>query len=101
MIQILRLHKQITQTQQMLLDSVKKFCIQELQPRVKSDYQNEIVDRGLFKSFGELGIFGPTIQNYNCLGESYTTYGLLAKEIDVPLTVPSIIFPFPKTSPLS
>jgi glutaryl-CoA dehydrogenase len=31
---------------------------------------------------GEMGILGPTIKGYNCLGESYKTYGLIAKEIE-------------------
>ena len=31
---------------------------------------------------GEMGIFGPTINGYGCLGESYKTYGLIAKEIE-------------------
>lgn len=29
-----------------------------------------------------MGILGPTITGYNCLGESYSTYGLIAKEIE-------------------
>jgi glutaryl-CoA dehydrogenase len=40
------------------------------------------VDKKIFKKFGEMGIFAPTIKGYGCLGESYKTYGLIAKEIE-------------------
>ena len=40
------------------------------------------MDRSIFLNMGEMGIFGPTINGYGCLGESYKTYGLIAKEIE-------------------
>ena len=82
MLNILKINKGLTTTQKLILESVKTFCKSELQPRVINDYKKEIVDRNLFKKFGEMGIFGPTINGYGCLGESYKTYGLIAKEIE-------------------
>lgn len=79
---LLRLHAKRTSTQIALIDSVKKFCKQELLPRVRTDYNNEVVDRSIIKKMGEMGILGPTIKREECLGESYTTYGLIAKEIE-------------------
>ena len=58
------------------------FCQAYLQPRVISDYKNEVIDRNIFKEFGNMGILGPKIKVYSCLGESYLTYGLIAKEIE-------------------
>tara|TARA_Y100000992_G_scaffold30416_1_gene17000 strand:- start:199 stop:1296 length:1098 start_codon:yes stop_codon:yes gene_type:complete len=66
----------------MLIESTNKFCKDYLQSRVKNDYRNEIIDREIFKEFGNMGILGPKIKGYNCLGESYLTYGLIAKEIE-------------------
>ena len=82
MLNILRTDKGLTVTQKMVIESVKNFCKDKLKPRVIYDYKNEVVDRSLFKEFGKMGIFGPTITGYNCLGESYKTYGLIAKEIE-------------------
>ena len=79
---LLRLHAKRTPTQVAIIDSVKKFCKQELLPRVRTDYNNEVVDRSIIKKMGEMGILGPTIKREECLGESYTTYGLIAKEIE-------------------
>lgn len=82
MINILRINRNLTETQRLVIDSVKSFCKAELKPRVIKDYKNEVVDKSIFKKFGEMGIFGPTIKGYGCLGESYKTYGLIAKEIE-------------------
>lgn len=82
MMHLLRLHARRTPTQVAIIDSVKKFCKQELQPRVRNDYSDEVVDRSIIKKMGDMGILGPTIKNDYCLGESYTTYGLIAKELE-------------------
>ena len=82
MLNILNINKGLTITQKLIIDSVKSFCRTELKPRVKSDYKNEVVDRSIFQKFGEMGIFGPTVNGYGCLGETYKTYGLIAKEIE-------------------
>ena len=82
MINILSIGKNLSTTQNLIIESVKNFCRTELKPRVISDYRNEVIDRNIFKKFGEMGIFGPTINGYGCLGESYKTYGLIAKEIE-------------------
>lgn len=85
MLQLLKQTKHLSTTQTMIIDSVRKFCEKELIPRVRMDYKDEMTKAAslnIFKSFGELGILGPTIQGYNCLGETYKTYGLIAKEIE-------------------
>ena len=82
MVNILRVNRNLTETQKLVLESVKAFCSSELKPRVVQDYKTEVVDKSIFKKFGEMGIFGPTIKGYGCLGESYKTYGLIAKEIE-------------------
>ncbi len=82
MINILKIGKNLNQTQRLMIDSVKAFCQSELKPRVINDYKNEVVDKTIFKKLGDMGIFGPTINGYGCLGESYKTYGLIAKEIE-------------------
>ena len=75
MLNILRLGEKVSSTQKMIIESVQAFCKTELKPRVIQDYKHEVVDKTLFKKFGDMGIFG-------CLNESYKTYGLIAKEIE-------------------
>ena len=82
MANLLKVYGNLSTTQNMILNSLRSFCVDYLQPRVKNDYRNEVVDRNIFLKMGEMGIFGPTISGYGCLGESYKTYGLIAKEIE-------------------
>ena len=82
MLNILRLGDKVSSTQKMVIDSVQAFCKTELKPRVIKDYKDEVVDKTLFKKFGDMGIFGCMINGYGCLNETYKTYGLIAKEIE-------------------
>lgn len=78
---ILKPTLEIGTTQNMLLDSVRKFCRSEL-VNYSSIHGNKDSTRRLYKKFGDLGLLGPTIKGFNCLGESYKLYGLMAKEIE-------------------
>ena len=82
MFNILKLNKNLTSEQKIIIDSTKKFANDYLKKRVINDYKNEIIDRSIFKEFGKMGLLGPTIKGYNCVGENYLTYGLIAKEIE-------------------
>ena len=82
MIHLINFNKKISNEQKMIIESTKKFCKSYLQPRVINDYKNEIIDRKIFKEFGNMGILGPTIKGFSCLGENYLTYGLISKEIE-------------------
>ena len=82
MANLLKVYNKLSTTQNIILNSVKSFCADYLKPRVIQDYKNEVVDRNIFLEMGKMGIFWPTINDYGCLGESYKTYGLIAKEIE-------------------
>ena len=82
MFNLLKLTRKLTSEQKIIIDSTKKFCQDYLKPRVINDYKNEIIDKSIFKEFGNMGLLGPTIKGYNCAGETYLTYGLIAKEIE-------------------
>ena len=72
----------LSTTENMILDSVRKLCKNFLSISLKDDYKNGGADRKVFKQFGNLGLLGPTINEYNCLGSTYKMYGLIAKEIE-------------------
>ena len=82
MFNLLKVTRNLTSEQKMIIDSTKKFAQDYLKPRVINDYKKEVVDKSIFKEFGNMGLLGPTINGYNCAGESYLTYGLIAKEIE-------------------
>ena len=82
MTNLLKVYNKLSTTQNLLLNSVRSFCVDYLKPRVIEDYKNETVDRNIFLEMGNMGIFGPTINDYGCLGERYKTYGWIAKEIE-------------------
>ena len=82
MFNILKLNSNLTHEQKIIIESTKKFAQNYLKQRVINDYKNEILDKSIFKEFGKMGLLGPTIKGYNCVGESYLTYGLIAKELE-------------------
>ena len=66
----------------MVRDTARAFSREELLPRVVEAFREERVDRGLFRELGALGFLGSTIDGYGCAGANYTTYGLVAREIE-------------------
>ena len=78
----LRLDEQLTEDERMVRDSVHQFCQERLLPRVIRAFSDELVDRDVFREFGELGVLGSTIEGYGCAGTNYTTYGLIAREVE-------------------
>lgn len=79
---ILKLSSKFSPTQRMIIDSVKAFSQKDLQPYVRKNFREEKTEKKIFKQMGNLGIFGPTLSSFGCLGDSYLTYGLIAKEIE-------------------
>ncbi len=68
-----------------MIDTVERFCDQELRARITTDYGSATPDkmRALMSQFGELGIFGLTVpQIHGGIGLDSTTYGLMAKSIE-------------------
>ena len=71
----------LSTTDNMILNSVKKLCRNELSKRINIDFKFSR-NKDIYKIFGEMGILGPTIKKYDCIGVSHTMYGLIAKEIE-------------------
>ena len=77
-IRLLKPNLNLSSTENIIIENLKKFCKSELKPIVNNFTDN----REIYRKFGEMGILGPTINDYNCLGTSYKMYGLMAKEIE-------------------
>jgi glutaryl-CoA dehydrogenase len=79
----LRLDTQLQEDERLIRDSARAFAEEKLAPRVISAYRDEISDPGIFLEMGEMGLLGTTIpEQYGGLGSSYTSYGLVAREIE-------------------
>ncbi|MCY4450891.1 MAG: acyl-CoA dehydrogenase [Immundisolibacterales bacterium] len=76
------LESALSEEERMVRDTAHAFCREELMPRVVDAFREERVDRGLFGELGALGFLGSTIDGYGCAGANYTTYGLVAREIE-------------------
>ena len=74
--------EQLSNEERLTKESAKKFADSVLAPRVVQDYRDEASDRHLFKQMGEQGLLGAMIEGYGCAGMSYTSYGLIAREIE-------------------
>ena len=76
------LDDQLTEEERMVRDTANQYAQDNLLPRVREAYQKESTDPAIFREMGELGLLGPTIEGYGCSGVSYTSYGLIAREVE-------------------
>ena len=72
----------LTDDEQMIQDTVARYCQDRLQPRILEANRRETVDRDIFYEMGGLGMLGSTIQGYGCAGLNYVCYGLIAREVE-------------------
>ena len=73
----------LSESERLLIKSVREFSEKELQPKVAKAFQSEQIDRGVIKAMGDMGLLGVTItEEYGGLDASYVSYGLIAREIE-------------------
>lgn len=66
----------------MIRDTAYAYAQEELLPRAVLANREEKFDRNIMSEIGELGLLGATIDGYGCAGVNYTSYGLIAREIE-------------------
>ena len=73
----------LSDSERLLIKSVREFSEKELQPKVAKAFQSEQIDRGVIKAMGDMGLLGVTItEEYGGLDANYVSYGLIAREIE-------------------
>ena len=73
----------LSDSERLLIKSVREFSEKELQPKVAKAFQSEQVDRGVIKAMGDMGLLGVTItEEFGGLDATYVSYGLIAREIE-------------------
>jgi len=72
----------LSDEEKLVQESIRRFCEEDLQPRILKANREETVDPSIFKRMGELGLLGSTIEGYGCAGLNYVCYGLAAREVE-------------------
>ncbi len=72
----------LTEEERMVRETARQYAQEKLQPRVTGMYREEGVDTSIFREMGELGLLGPMLTGYGCAGINYTSYGLIAREVE-------------------
>ena len=77
------LEEQLSEEERMIRDSARASAQEKLQPRIRAAYNDEVVDKNIFKEMGDMGLLGITIpEQYGGLGSDYVSYGLVAREVE-------------------
>jgi glutaryl-CoA dehydrogenase len=77
------LERQLSEEERMVMQTARRYAQERLAPRVLEAFRHEKTDPAIFREMGELGLLGPTISpDYGGAGLSYTSYGLIAREIE-------------------
>lgn len=64
------------------MENANKFAQSVLFPRVLDDNRNESFDRSILKKMGDNGYLGCTMTDFGMPGLSYTSYGLINRQIE-------------------
>ena len=70
-----KLNELLTEEEKMVMEESRKFCQNNLMPRVKDAYNNETFDVEIMREMGQQGLLGCTISDYDLPGVSSTAYG--------------------------
>ena len=77
------LDDQLSDEERLIRDSARSFAEDRLVPGVVKANRLERFDRGIMNAMGAAGFLGATLpEKYGCAGVSYTSYGLVAREIE-------------------
>lgn len=66
----------------MVQDSIAKWVDDRVLPVIGPAFDKHEFPMDLIPEMADLGLFGSTIQGYDCAGLSYTSYGLICQELE-------------------
>lgn len=80
---IFSLYGQLTEEERLVQESARRYCREQLEPRVVNSFRHEQTDIEVFKEMGRLGLLGATIpEAYGGAGLNYVGYGLIAHQVE-------------------
>ena len=78
----LLLDEALAEDERMVRDSVRRYCQEQLQPRILKAHREERFDREILTEMGQLGMLGSVLDGYGCAGLNYVCYGLMTREVE-------------------
>jgi glutaryl-CoA dehydrogenase len=78
----LLLRDQLSEEENMIWDTAKTFCKEELMPGIVHANREEYFDKDIMKKMGSMGFLGPTLAEGYGPGLGYVAYGLIANAIE-------------------
>jgi glutaryl-CoA dehydrogenase len=78
----LLLEDQLSDEEKLIRDSVRRWCTEQLQPRITKAFRAAAFDPTVLREAGSLGLLGGSIKGYGCPGMSYVAYGLVTREVE-------------------
>jgi glutaryl-CoA dehydrogenase len=77
-----RLDQQLSEDERLIQETARDYAQEQLLPRIREANRLERIDRAIISEMGALGLLGATIHGHGCAGVNYTSYGLVAREIE-------------------
>lgn len=78
----LNINELLSEDERMIRDTVRDYTSKEIMPIISDYYMKGEFPKHLIPGLAELGVFGATIQGYECAGLNYTSYGLIMQELE-------------------
>lgn len=72
----------LTEDERSVRDAVARFVDERILPTIGECFEHERFPRDLVPEMAELGLFGPTFEDYGCAGLSNVAYGLIMQELE-------------------
>jgi glutaryl-CoA dehydrogenase len=72
----------LAEDERIVRDSVRRYCQEQLQPRILKAHREERFDREIVTEMGQLGMLGSVLDGYGCAGLNYVCYGLMTREVE-------------------
>jgi glutaryl-CoA dehydrogenase len=72
----------LSDEEKLVRDTVRSYIEEEALPVFTEHYENGTFPGELVRPLGEMGVFGSTIQGYECAGVNNVAYGLMMQELE-------------------
>lgn len=73
---------QLSEDERMVQQSVGRWVDDRILPIIGEAFDDHEFPMSLIPEMAELGLFGSTIEGYDCAGLNYTSYGLICQELE-------------------
>ena len=79
---LLDIRSDLTEEETIVKDSVSRFVDDKVLPIIKESFENHTFANELVSDIAELGLFGSSIDGYDCAGLNSICYGLICQELE-------------------